>query len=563
MNKPRSFKEQFTLRGMIIGAIGAIILTCSSMFVALKASSLPWPIMFVTLVSLFSLKAFGHTNMNEINVTHTAMSAGSMVAGGLAFTVPGIFIINKTAELNLTQIMLVTLGGTILGLIFTSLLRHHFIVKANMPYAMGQAAAEVVKVMASDVAEEGEKAEESEADSNKSNVKGGAAAGTLFGSFGLAGIWTLLRDLWAKVPALSLFKGMTPFGSMGGIWWSPMLISIGYLIGPAVIGVWFLGAIIGDFGILIGGQSLFGWSQDFASGLKSSIGLGWMVGVGLAITAKEIIPRAKDIFGGMFSKDQGKEAIVPMKWAPFVILALALLFIFVLDLPIVAVIITLLGVWLTTAMSSQCVGQSGINPMEVFGIFVMAIAKLCCKLEVQQAVYIAAIVAIAAGLTGDVMNDFKSGSILKSDPKAQWIGECIGGIIGAVVSVFVIVILAKAYGGEVFGSDMFPAAQAAAVASVVNGVANMPAFLIAMAVSIGVYFITPALTMLGLGIYLPFYLSFTAFIGGAIRFLVNKLAPKFAKGNVGDILAAGLLAGEGFIGVIIALYQAIQIISAA
>ena len=72
-----SFKEQFTVRAITIGVIGSIVLTCSSMFVALKASSLPWPIMFVALVSMFGLKALGHTNYNEINVTHTAMSAGA------------------------------------------------------------------------------------------------------------------------------------------------------------------------------------------------------------------------------------------------------------------------------------------------------------------------------------------------------------------------------------------------------------------------------------------------------------------------------------------------------
>ena len=133
-----SFKEQFTVRGITIGIIGSIILTCSSMFVALKASSLPWPIMFVALVSMFGLKALGNTNVNEINVTHTAMSAGSMVAGGLAFTIPGIFILNNNAEINALHILVATVGGTVLGLIFTSLLRKHFVVDADMPYAMGR-----------------------------------------------------------------------------------------------------------------------------------------------------------------------------------------------------------------------------------------------------------------------------------------------------------------------------------------------------------------------------------------------------------------------------------------
>jgi len=59
------------------------------MFVALKASSLPWSIMFVALVSMFALKVMGNTNVNEINMAHTCISAGSMVAGGLARLVIG------------------------------------------------------------------------------------------------------------------------------------------------------------------------------------------------------------------------------------------------------------------------------------------------------------------------------------------------------------------------------------------------------------------------------------------------------------------------------------------
>ena len=533
-----SFKEQFTVRAITIGVIGSIVLTCSSMFVALKASSLPWPIMFVALVSLFALKAMGNTNVNEINVAHTCMSAGSMVAGGLAFTIPGIFILNNDAEFNVVQVMLVTVGGTVLGLIFTSLIRKHFVVDADMPYAMGQAAAEVVVV----------------------GDEGGKQTGALAGSFAVAGIWTFLRDGLAKVPAMWNFGFMQQYGSSGGLWWSPMMIAVGFLIGPATIFVWFLGAVIGDFVILMGGQMSGLLDAAAASGIKSSLGLGWMVGVGLAITAKEIIPRAKNIFGGMFNKGQGSDAIVPMRWAPVVILILAVLFIFVLDLPVLAVIITLLGVWLTTAMSSQCVGQSGINPMEVFGIFVMAIAKVACSLEVTQAVFVAAIVAIAAGLTGDVMNDFKSGSILHSDPKAQWYGEFIGGVIGAVVAVGVMLVLVSAYGGSVFGSEMFPAAQAAAVASVVGGIANVPVFFGGLIASIVIYFITPRFTMLGLGIYLPFYLSLTACLGGFIRFVVEKAAPKFAAGSTGNVIASGLLAGEGFLGVVIALYQAVTIL---
>ncbi|MGI6029227.1 MAG: OPT/YSL family transporter [Candidatus Heteroscillospira sp.] len=537
-----SFSQQFTVRGMVIGAIGSVILTCSSMFVALKISSLPWPIMFVALVSMFGLKAMGNTNYNEINVTHTAMSAGAMVAGGLAFTIPGIYMLDPNANVDFVKLLVITVGGVLLGLIFTAMLRKHFIEKADLPYAMGQAAADVVIV----------------------GDEGGKKAGWLFGSLGFSAVFTWLRDKMAVIPALFMSNNIAgTYGSLFGIWLSPMLISVGYIIGPLYIGVWFLGALIGDVGILIGGQASGLLDGATASAIKSSLGLGMMVGCGLGIFIKEIIPRAKALFGPMFSKKEAGDCIVPMSWAPIVMIVLAALFTWVLDMPFVASVITILGCWLATTMSCQCVGLSGINPMEVFGILILIIAKAVSGVSGTEAFYVAAIVAVAAGLTGDVMNDFRSGHILHSDPKAQWIAEVIGGLIGAVVSVGVLMILVTAYGGEVFGSEMFPSAQAAAVASMVGGIAHLPSFIVGLVLSTVLYVIGLPVTTLGLGIYLPFYLSATAFVGGALSFVLSKVCPKVKESGNDTIVAAGMLGGEGVVGVVIALIMAIQVIQAA
>ena len=94
--------------------------------------------------TMFLLKLCGNTNLQEINVTQTAMSAGAMVAGGLAFTIPGIWMLDPDAEVELGQLLVVTLGGVVLGLIFTALFRKYFIETKELPYAMGQAAAEEV-----------------------------------------------------------------------------------------------------------------------------------------------------------------------------------------------------------------------------------------------------------------------------------------------------------------------------------------------------------------------------------------------------------------------------------
>lgn len=531
-----SFKEQLTVRGMVIGVIGAVVLTMSSMYVALKLGALPWPIIFVALVSMFFLKLLGKSNINEINVTHTAMSAGAMTAGGLAFTLPGIFILNPDADINLLKLMVVVLGGVLLGLIFTALIRKYFVVTKELPYPMGQAAAETLIV----------------------GDEGGKKSIILFTSMGLAAIFTVIRDWFVAFPAALLNTKMMGYGSLAGVWWSPMLIGVGYVIGPVFVGVWFLGAIIGDFGILVGGTEAGLWDSGTAAAIKSSLGIGLMVGTGIGIIVKGILPKAKEIFGPMFSKEALGQGFISLRWAPIVMVLLAAVFATLTGMGVVASIITILGVWLATSMSAQMVGQSGINPMEVFGIIVLLAAKAVSSIGQTEAFFVAAIVAIACGLAGDVMNDFKAGYILKTDPKAQWIAECIGGLVGAFVSVGVFYVILTAYGPTAFGNpEMFVAPQAAAVSAMVGGIPHMASFLIGLVAGCVLYILNFPVMTLGLGVYLPFYLSLTAFIGGAARFLVQKFAPQFEKGGNGMIIASGLLGGEAVVGVIIALIQAI------
>ena len=531
-------KNQLTVRGMVIGALGVVVITTSSMFIALKLSSLPWTIIFVALVSMFCLKAMGGTNLNEINVTQTAMSAGAMVAGGLAFTIPGIWMLNPDAEVDWLMLLVVTLGGTVLGLIFTALSRKHFIEMKDHSFPMGEACAETLET----------------------GDEGGSKAGLLFAVMAGAGVFTFIRDWFGKIPAVLLSKKMAVYGSLCGAYVSPMLVGIGYLIGGIPIFVWFAGAVIADFGILMAGTELGFWDSAVGAAIKSSLGIGMMVGTGIGIICKNILPKAKEIFGSMFIKKYAGDSIVPMRWAPIVMVALAFVFTLVLDMGVIPSVITIIGAWITTAMAAECVGMSGINPMEIFGIIVLIAAKACSSMGGTEAFFVAAIVAVACGLCGDVMNDFKAGQLLNTDPRAQWIGECIGGIIGAVVSVGVLMVIITAYGGDCFGGELFPAAQAGAVSAMVGGISHMPAFLIGLCAAFIMYFLNLPVMTLGLGVYLPFYLSTTAFAGGLIRFLVDRFAPKFEENHTGTIIASGLLGGEGIAGVIIAVIIALQVI---
>ena len=198
--------------------------------------------------------------------------------------------------------------------------------------------------------------------------------------------------------------------------------------------------------------------------------------------------------------------------------------------------------------------------MEIFGIIFLIACKAVTSIDGTEAFFVAAIIAVACGLCGDVMNDFKAGQILETDPKAQWIAECVGGLIGAFVAVGVLLVIISAYGGDCFGSEVFPAAQAGAVAAMVGGISHMPAFIVGLIAGVVLSILKLPVMTLGLGVYLPFFMSATAFIGGALRLIVDKVYPKFEEKGTGTIIASGLLGGEGITGVIIALIVAAQAI---
>ena len=561
----QALKGQLTLRGVAIGCVGCAIITAASAYTALKMGALPWPIIFAAIISLFFLKALGHTNLNEANVTHTVMSAGAMVAGGLAFTIPGAWMLGHAAEIDWFQMLAVALAGVVLGLVCTALLRRHFIEDAELEYPIGQAAAQTL--VAGD--------------------SGGSTGKKLFGAMGLAGLFTALRDGLGAIPSL-LFGNMALPGVAFGVYLSPMLLAVGFLVGTGAVAVWFAGALIGNFGIVVGGTAAGLWDVVAAQGIVSSLGMGVMMGCGVGVIAKNILPKAvsliRDTRGSVAvarveaaSPAAADEAAAPgarrrrrltAGLAALAVAAVALLACFALGLGAVPSVIVVLLAFVTCAMSAQSVGQTGIDPMEIFGLIVLlAVAALSDVAQVQL-FFVAGVVAVACGLAGDIMNDFKAGHVLGTDPRAQWIGQAVGGVLGAVVAVAVMAVLLAAYGPDAFGlQGTVVAAQASVVATMVAGIPSVPAFLVGLAVGFALYLLGAPAMMLGLGIYLPFYMSLTAFLGAMAKMAYDavcarrraKLPPDKAAARLkaqdetGLVVASGLLGGESVVGVVIAL----------
>lgn len=556
-----AWRGQISAAGILIGCIGCIIITASSVYTALKMGALPWPTIFTSITALVLLRAAGRTSLNEANVTQIIMSAGSMVAGGLAFTIPGVWMLGLDAELSWIEIGGVALAGTLLGLVCTALIRRRFVEESDLEYPIGTAAAETL--MASRA--------------------GGATGKRLFGSMAAAGAWCALRDVAGVVPAMI---GALPIpGVAFGIYNSPMLLSVGFLVGGAAVAFWLAGGLIANFGIIVGGSSAGLWDVATAQGIVASLGMGLMMGSGIGVVVRDILPGA---IRGARAKAHGIRAVsaadgdgagvrrglgrLDAGALALLVAAAALLICLVLALSPLACIVVVALAFVTTIMSAQSVGQTGIDPMEIFGLIVLLIVAAMGESDQVGLFFVAGVVAVACGLAGDVMSDFKTGKILGTDPRAMWVGQAVGALLGTVVSVAVMCALLNAYGAEAFGPGrLFVSAQASVVATMVSGIPSVGAFGIGLAAGVALYCLGIPSMMLGLGVYLPFYMTLSASLGALAKVAYDSVAARrHGRGSAdaaaesagetetsheesGIIVASGVLGGESIVGVIIAL----------
>lgn len=553
-------RGQLSVAGALIGCVGCVIITASSVYTALKMGSLPWPTIFTSITALVLLRAVGKTSLNEANITQVIMSAGSMVAGGLAFTIPGAWILGLTDQVSIGEMFAVSLAGTLLGLVCTALIQRHFVEESDLEYPIGTAAAETLLA----------------------SKAGGSTGKKLFGAMALAGVWSVARDVLGLVPAM-VAQVPVP-GVSFALQNSPMRWAVGFLAGRRSIIYWAIGAVVGWFGLVAGGSALGLWDVSTAQGVVSSLGMGLMMGSGAGVVVRDIAlplvrrarmrtaaapavpaadaasastalaaaPAAPGFFSRFISRfDAGVLALMAAAAALIVCFALRLG-------PVPAMVIVLLS-FVTAIMSAQSVGQSGIDPMEIFGLIVLLFVAAISDVVQVQLFFVAGVVAVACGLAGDVMSDFKTGQIIGTNPRALWLGQAIGALLGAVVAVVVLVALVMAYGPDAFGADAeFVAAQANVVATMVSGIPSVPAFVAGLAAGTVFYVVGIPSMMLGLGVYLPFYMSFSTVVGAVVRAGYDAICRRRGvdparADETGVVVASGVLGGESIVGVVIAL----------
>lgn len=543
-----SGRGDLSVAGVVVGVVGCVLLTASSVYTALKLGALPWPTIFTSIISLVLLRALGHRDLNDANVTQIIMSAGSMVAGGIAFTIPGIWMLGLSDQTSLWEMFFVALAGVLLGLVATALIRRRFVDESDLQYPVGEAAAQTLKA----------------------SKAGGRTGRQLFGAMGIAGLYAWLRDGLGVLPALLLPLGL-PGMEMGILYNSPMSLCMGFLVGGLPILVWFLGALVGEGGIMVAGTMAGLWDVTTATGIVRSLGMGLMMGSGLGVIVHDLVPKIVTAGRAKGQAKGGKEADpgVVDPWVRalrlplgLMVAAAALLVCFGLGLGPLAAVVIVLFAFVTAIMSAQSVGQTGIDPMEIFGLIVLLLIAALGGNDQVRLFYVAGVIAVACGIGGDVMADFKTGALLGTDAKTMWKGQVLGALIGTVVASVTMFALLGAYGADAFGpGKAFVATQSSVVATMVTGIPNPTAFWVGLAAGAGLYCLGFPTMMLGLGVYLPFYLSLTGALGGLVKLVYDRLAKRHGEDgdaelsheDTGIVVASGLLGGESIVGVVIAM----------
>ena len=239
-----------------------------------------------------------------------------------------------------------------------------------------------------------------------------------------------------------------------------------------------------------------------------------------------------------------------------------------------ALIIVIFGFFFAT-VSSRMVGMVGSsnNPVSGMAIATLLIATAILKATgtdgyagMASAICIGTVICIVAAMAGDTSQDLKTGYIVGATPIKQQIGELIGAVVSALAIGGIMYLLNAAWR---YGSTQLPAPQATLMKLVVEGVmgGTLPWGLVFCGVGIAIMIEILGLPVLpvAIGLYLPIHLSTPIFIGGLLRwFFEKKKACKTEderKDTIdrGVLYSSGMIAGEGLIGILLAVFAVIPV----
>jgi len=568
---------ELTFTSIVMGIILAVVFGAANAYLGLRvgmtvSASIPAAVISMGVIRIIMRR----NSILESNIVQTIGSAGESLAAGAIFTLPALFLWaaeDKMDKPGILEITLIALIGGLLGVFFMVPLRNALIVKEHgtLPYPEGTACAEVLLA----------------------GEKGGSSASTVFAGMGFAALFKFIID-GLKVVAGEVSHTIKGFGGTIGTQIYPAVMSVGYICGARISSFMFAGGVL-SWMVLIPLILLFGGdailypgdapiSEMFATGGASAIWGSYIryIGAG-ALAAGGIISLIKSLplivktFSGAMKNMKGAGPNSTERTAKDLSLKIVLAAILTLTLliwiipaipvnPIGAVIIVVFGFFFAT-VSSRMVGLVGSsnNPVSGMAIATLLVATLILKLTgnggvagMASAIAIGSVICIVAAISGDTSQDLKTGFLLGATPRKQQIAEILGVVAAAFAIGGTLYLLDSAWG---FGSQELGAPQATLMKLIVEGVmgGNLPWALVftGAAIAVVVELIGIPVLPFAIGIYLPIHLNACIMVGGIVRLIFDKLKrnkeEKEAIVNDGILFCSGMIAGEGLVGILLAI----------
>lgn len=586
MNDNKEFKPyipaekvtpELTVTSIIMGILLAVIFGAANAYLGLRvgmtvSASIPAAVIAMGVIRVIMRK----NSILESNIVQTVGSAGESLAAGAIFTLPALFLWAAEGRMDkpsIIEITLIALFGGLLGVFFMVPLRNALIVREHgtLPYPEGTACAEVLLA----------------------GEEGGANATTVFAGMGFSAIFKFIIDGLKVVPSEVSAKVKGYAGEIGTQIY-PAVMSVGYICGPKISSYMFAGGVVswlvliplivlfGEQLVLYPGTQPIG--EMFAAGGASAIwssyiryiGAGALAAGGIISLVKSlplIVRTFRDAIKSMRGSSTGEVTRTSKDLNMGIVLgAIAVLTILIWLVPAIpvsllgAIIVVIFGFFFAT-VSSRMVGLVGSsnNPVSGMAIATLLIATIVLKATgdggihgMQGAIAIGSIICIVAAIAGDTSQDLKTGYLLGSTPKKQQIGEVIGVVASALAIGATLYLLDQAWG---FGTEELAAPQATLMKMIIEGVMenNLPWGLVFIGVFLAIVVEILRIPVLpfAIGVYLPVQLNACIMVGGLIRLVFDKMKKKEEEKKEiisnGILYCSGMIAGEGLMGIILAL----------
>ena len=590
MNEKNEFKPyipadrvmpELTVTSIVMGMLLAVIFGAANAYLGLRVGMTVSASIPAAVISMGVIRVIMKRNsILESNMVQTIGSAGESLAAGAIFTMPALFLWAEEGLCDmpsLVEITLIALCGGVLGVLFMVPLRNALIVKEHetLLYPEGTACADVLLA----------------------GEEGGANASTVFSGMGLAAAFKFVVDGLKVLPSDVAFAFKSFKGEIGMEVY-PALLGVGYIVGPQIASYMFVGSIIGwmviipliclfgpdtwlypaDVGTTIADLYAAGGAAKIWSTYVKYIGAGAIATGGIISLIKSlplIITTFRDSIksmkGGKNTNTARTAQDLPMQMILFGIVAMILIIWVVPAIPVTLLgvaIIVVFGFFFAT-VSSRMVGLVGSsnNPVSGMAIATLLIATMSIKASgktgidgMTAAIAIGSVICIVAAIAGDTSQDLKTGYLLGATPKKQQMGEIIGVVVSGLAIGGVLYLLNAAWG---YGGAEVPAPQATLMKMIVEGImgGNLPWNLVFIGVflAIALEILRVPVMPFAIGLYLPIYLNASIMIGGVVRMFMDRRKnvdeeTKTKQTTDGTLYCAGMIAGEGLVGILLAIF---------